>query len=73
MEPETRIETLRSLDHFGRIISPGKVANIKTQTVDEFIAQRRTEPGRKQGDAVSPATVNKDLRSLKAVLRIAHE
>ena len=73
MEPGTRTETLRSLDHFERIVKPGKVAAVKTQTIDDFVAKRRTEPGRKRGDTVSPATVNKDLRQLKAVLRIAHD
>jgi integrase len=73
MEPETRTETLRTLDHFERIARPGKVAAVKTQMIDDFVAKRRTEPGRKRGDTVSPATVNKDLRHLKAVLRVAHD
>jgi len=73
MEPGSRAEMLRSLDHFERIVKPVRVASIKTQTIDEFVAQRRTERGRKQGDTVSPATVNKDLRNLKAAFRIAQE
>jgi integrase len=43
-----------------------------TSTVDEFRAKRRSEPGKKKGASVSPATVNKDLRHLRAVLRRAH-
>jgi hypothetical protein len=49
------------------------VATIKTATIDDFIAQRQAEPGRKPGSVVSATTVNHDLRHLKAALRIAHE
>ncbi|MCH8922431.1 MAG: site-specific integrase [Planctomycetes bacterium] len=46
---------------------------IKTKTIDEYIAGRRQDPGRKPKSKVSPATINHDLRHLKAVLRIAHD
>ena len=45
---------------------------IKTQTVDAFIAERRKAIGRK-GQPLSPATINRDLRHLKAAFRVAHE
>jgi integrase len=41
--------------------------------MDEFIAKRRREPGMKKGSIASPATVNKDLRHIKAALNKAHE
>lgn len=66
-QPEVRT----ALDHFERLANPGRVANIKTHTVDNFIAKRRAEAGKKKGDTVSPATVNKDLRHLRAALRKA--
>ncbi len=69
----SRPEVLTALDHFERLIGPKKVSTIKTTTIDGFIAKRRLEPGKKNGDLVSPATVNKDLRHLKAALRVAHE
>jgi integrase len=62
-----------SLDSFERLCKPGKVASIKTQTIDRFIAARKKDPGQKRGDLVSPATVNHDLRHLKAVLAVAVE
>lgn len=49
------------------------MAAIKTRTIDEFIAVRQTDPGQKPKSTVSPATVNRDLRHLKSVLRIAHD
>src|SRR5205807_8997489 len=68
-----RTEAEDSLDRFERIIKPKTVAEIHTATVDDFIAKRRQEPGKKKGETVSPATVNKDLRHIKAALRVAAE
>ena len=47
------------------------MASVRTSTVDDFIAKRRKESGKKRGSLVSPATVNKDLRHLKAAMRKA--
>ena len=41
--------------------------------MDGYVSSRRKEPGKKRGDLVSPATVNKELRHLKAVLGFAQE
>jgi hypothetical protein len=62
-----------SLDHFRRIVGPGRVQSVTTATIDGFVAQRRKEPGLKPGSVVSPATINKDLRHIKAALRVARE
>jgi hypothetical protein len=67
----SRDEIDNSLDNFERIIKPGKMSAIKTSTLDDFIAKRRKEPGKKAGDLVSPATINKDLRHLRAALKKA--
>lgn len=48
-------------------------AALDTGTVDAFGAARRQEAGQKRGDAVSLATVNKDLRHLRAALGVAQE
>jgi integrase len=66
-------EAMTALNHFERIVGPKKIAVLKTQHIDEYVSTRRKEPGKKQGDLVSPATVNKELRHVKAALRIAHE
>ncbi len=73
MEPGTREATLGAMGHFERILKPGKLQTIRTQTIDVYIAQRRLEPGKKKRSTVSVATVNKELRHLKAVLRVAGE
>jgi integrase len=62
-----------ALDNFERIANPKRIESITTQLIDAFIARRRQEPGKKPESLVSPATVNKDLRHLKAALRVAHE
>jgi integrase len=61
-------EALTSLTHFERIVKPHRVCTIRTTDIDNFIAARRSEAGKKRGDVVSPATINKDLRHIKAAL-----
>jgi len=68
---ENRRLTVVALDHFERIVKPGRVATIKTTTIDHFITQRRKECGKTKDATVSPATINKELRHLRAVLRKA--
>jgi integrase len=50
-----------------------KVGALKTQHIDDFIRKRLQEPGRKKQPTVSPATANKELRHLRAVLAVAKE
>ena len=74
MKPNTKEATLQSLNHFQRVAKPKRLRAIKKKTVDAFISKRLGEKkGRKKGSTTSPATINKDLRHLKAVLRIAHD
>jgi integrase len=65
-------EVKYALDHFQRLIKPVRMGSIKTATVDDFTAKRRKERGKKPGETISPATVNKDLRHLRAALHKAH-
>lgn len=67
----TQAEIGLSMDHFERISNPHKMSAIDTETIDRYAANRRKERGKKHGSTVSPATVNKELRHLKAVLRVA--
>lgn len=73
LAPRTQAAAIDSLGHFQRVTQPGRVESITTATIDEFIATRRQERGLKPGSVVSPATVNKDLRHIKAALRLAHD
>jgi integrase len=73
LAPRTRLEALTALEHFERIVKPVRVYGIQTNDVDGYIAARRKEPGKKKGDCVSPATINKELRHVKAALRVAEE
>jgi integrase len=73
LEPQTLRVTQDALRSFERLAKPGQVAKITTATIDGFIAKRRVERGRKVGSTISPASVNKELRHLKAVLRVAVE
>jgi len=62
-----------ALNSFEKIAKPKRMEGITKQVIDAFIAQRRRQPGKKRESVVSPATINKDLRHLKAALRVAHE
>lgn len=80
----TVVEVRTSLKHFGRILKlKGRpVAGITQRAVAEFIGKRRLEGGRKrlsepaEGETpirapISVATLNKELRHIKAALRTA--
>ncbi|WP_373653370.1 tyrosine-type recombinase/integrase [Schlesneria sp. DSM 10557] len=62
----------QSLDAFERVAKPVLVASITTEFVDKFIANRLKDPGL-DGEKLSPATVNKDLRYIRLVMNIAEE
>jgi integrase len=66
-------ETEAALVHFERLVRPKKVAAISTSDVALYVARRRKEGGIRKGDLVSPATINKELRHLRAVFRKAHK
>jgi integrase len=72
-KPRTRLETENSLKHFQRIAKPTCVNKIKTATIDEYIAKRRTESGRKPKSLVAPHTIDKEVRAIRAVLNVAHD
>jgi hypothetical protein len=65
--------TKSALDHFARLAKPAKMASIKTETIDSYVALRSMEKGKKAKSIVSPATVNRELRTIRSVLRIAVE
>jgi integrase len=73
LDCRTRDEALTALAHYQRLMKPAKLFAIGTGHIDEFTAKRRQEKGKKEGDLVSPATVNKDLRHLRAALGMAVE
>ncbi len=71
MIPQTRQEMLRAINHFEKIVKPARLRGVKTQMIDKYIAIRRTQPGKNRKNTVSPATINKELRHIKAMLQVA--
>jgi len=69
--PRTQQQTRYALDHFERIIKPTKLAAIKTATIERYIAKRQKECSGLGKRPVAPATVNKELRMIRAALRRA--
>ena len=68
-----RVEALIAIRHFERLIKPRWVSNLKTGMIDDYIAKRRAEPGRKPKSTLAPHTLDKELRALRAMLNVAHE
>lgn len=73
MADSTQVVYLYCIDHFQRIVNPKQVKSINTQMIDKYISRRKQEDGLRKGDKVSAATINKELRHIKAVVKIAHE
>ncbi|HEY7423253.1 MAG TPA: site-specific integrase [Gemmataceae bacterium] len=73
MEIRTRWLTIDAMNHFERLVNPTRVWFITSRHVDQYVAKRRGERGRRKGSLVSEATINKELRHPRAVLRIAKD
>jgi integrase len=73
MEAGTKALTLYAFDHFERLVRPVKTYFITSRHVDHYVALRRNERGRRPGSKVSPATINRELRHLRAALNIAKD
>src|SRR5262245_36895272 len=65
--------TLDALNHFERLARPSRTYFVTTRHVDHYVTQRRQERGQRPGSLVSAATINKELRHLRAVLRVGKE
>jgi integrase len=63
--------TRNALDRFEKLIRPGKVCNITSETIAKFIAALVQERGKQPGSRMELPTVNKYLRHLRAVLQVA--
>ncbi len=73
LDAANRNETRAALRQFERLVRPKRMATITTATLAGFVAARRKEPGKRPGTTLSPATANKEVRHLRAVLRKAHK
>jgi integrase len=65
--------TSKALNAFERIVNPVRLSAITSKTIATFAAARSVEPIREDGPIISPATVNLELRQLRAVVRKAHK
>jgi integrase len=73
LEISTRRLYLDALNQFERLVNPVRTYYISSRHIDEYIALRRKERGKRPGSLVSVATVNKELRHLRAALSLAKE
>lgn len=73
LSPSHGETTLRSLAPFVRIAKPRRMSAIDTRMLDSFISERKKERGREVGSTLSPAALHKELRYIRAALRIARD
>jgi hypothetical protein len=73
MEPATRRLTRNAFDHFERLVNPAKTYFITSHHIDHYVAKRRQDRGLRPGSLVSVATINKELRHLRADFGIAKD
>lgn len=62
-----------ALGHFKRLAKPKNVEQIGVKQIDKYISARSMERGLNISSKTSPATINKELRHLKAILNYAVE
>jgi integrase len=70
---ETQRLAREALQRFTTIVNPKLVHAIDRRDLDEFVAKRLKMPGKKTGDTLSPETIKKELRHIRAALNVAHE
>lgn len=75
---KSQVSAKLSIDTFERIAKPNKMKSITADLIDRFIASRIKEDAQRKGPGgkpkkVSPSTVNRELRYLKAALRLAYD
>jgi integrase len=58
-------------EHFERLAKPTTLLSVTASRIDGYVAKRRLERGLRPKSTVSPATINKELRQLKAALKHA--
>lgn len=62
----------QALNRYEETMKPKKLAAITAATIDDYISRRSKEDGY-EGRKLSKATINKELRYLRAMLRVAHD
>lgn len=65
--PGTRTQAEIAFRHVDRILAPKKPGDLTRQALAKFARERSEE--KRSGRQISPATVNKDLRQIRAFLR----
>src|SRR5262249_7426268 len=69
----SREEAKRVLELFGERMSPRYVDSVTFAMLTEYAAKRLADPGMKNGDTLSPETLRKEFRTLRAALETAVE
>lgn len=69
LRPSSQIQSGISLDHVERILGPKQLTDLTRQAISRYASVRLAE--KRGGKSISRATINKELRCLRAFLREA--
>jgi integrase len=64
----SRVEARRTLKCFGKLMTPKLVRSVDESMLDQYVAERRKQRGRKRSSTVSAATIRKEINTLMAAL-----
>jgi integrase len=67
------LEVQRAFDLVEELIKPRYVRQINSKQLDQYVADRLQMRGKRKGDKVSPATILKELRAIRAALNVARK
>jgi integrase len=67
----SRIDAAHALNAFEEVARPKYVGLITERTLDQYVAARLPMRGKRKGDTVSPETIRKELRAIRAALNQA--
>lgn len=69
--PYSRIEATHALDKFAEVAKPKYVDRITERTLDDYVAKRLKARGKRAGETISPETIRKEMRTIRAALNKA--
>lgn len=69
----SKVLTRQILATFTAVCKPKLVYLVDRHLLDQYVAKRLKTPGKKRGDTLSPETVRKELRHIRAALSTAKE
>jgi len=68
---KSRVDAKHAFKQFKTITQVKRVRDVDARMLDTYVAERMKMPGKKRGDTISPETIRKELRAVRAALNQA--